>query len=120
MDKVHSAYGPWLAHVMNDRRISTVKLAKKAGVSTQIIDDLIRGHLAPEKARDEVMKIGEIAIGGDNAKDRMKQVMRALDVHIDLRNWADACDGGCCPWSAATEISLDEVIRDTGRKEIPR
>ncbi|MGC1134207.1 MAG: helix-turn-helix transcriptional regulator [Nitrososphaeraceae archaeon] len=60
MEKAHSAYGPWLAYVMNAKRVSSKKLAKQAGISSSIIDDLVSGKIPPEKVKQEVRKLGEI------------------------------------------------------------
>lgn len=117
MEKVHSAYGPWLAYMMDVKRVSTEKLAKKSGISTQVIDDLLHSRIPPEKAKDAVMKLGEIMITEDG-KEAMNRVMQALDIHTDLRNWSASCDGGCCAWNLVTEISFDEAL-DPFRKKQP-
>lgn len=111
-EMVTSAYGQWLAHVMNAKRADTNKLAKKAGVSTNVIDDLLNGRLEPEKAKEEVSKIGQVLIGANpSPKEAMDKVLEALKIHTDLRNWSADCDGGCCPWHIATEIAYDKASK---------
>src|SRR5712691_8084139 len=81
----HSAYGAWIAYMMNIKRVDSNKLAKKAVVERHVIDSLIKGELSPDDAREHVAKIGEILLSG-NPKVQMERVLKALEVHTDLRN----------------------------------
>jgi hypothetical protein len=108
-DQTHSAYGPWLAYMMDIKRVDTAKLAARAGVSEDDINAIIHGRLAPEEAREHVFKLGEIMLTSP-PRERMERVMKALDVHSDLRNWREACDGGCCAWNVVTEIATDPAV----------
>ncbi|WFB10908.1 hypothetical protein LRS74_30580 [Streptomyces sp. LX-29] len=109
MAEVNSAYGAWLAYVMDAKRIDTEKLAEKAGIQPTLIDRLIRGELSPENAREEVFKLGEILLSS-KPREQMEKVLQALEIHVDLRNWAKSCDGGCCQWNIATEVSYDSAL----------
>jgi len=109
----HSAYGPWLAMMMNIKRVDSDKLAKKAGIARNDLDALINGQVEPDKAKAEVMRIGEILLT-ESPRVRMERVLRALDVHTDLRNWAAGCDGGCCAWNIVTEVASDPALRAMG------
>jgi hypothetical protein len=100
------AYGPWLAYMMNIKRVDADKLAQRAGVTRERIDQLIRGEVPPHEARQEIALIGEILLSG-NPKEQMERVLKALEIHVDLRNWAASCDGGCCTWNVVTEIAYD-------------
>jgi hypothetical protein len=109
----HSAYGPWLAMMMNIKRVDSRKLAEKANISPQELDDLIEGKVEPERAKEGVFRIGEILLS-ESPQDRMERVLRALDVHTDLRNWSESCDGGCCAWNIVTEIAGDPALEAMG------
>ena len=111
----HSAYGPWLAMMMDVKRVDSDKLAKKANISRQQLDDLIHGNVDPHKAKEEVLRIGEILLTED-PRVRMERVLRALDVHVDLRNWSESCDGGCCAWNVVTEIAGDPALKAIGAR----
>jgi len=95
---------------MNEKRIDSEKLAKKAGVDRRLIDRLINGEVAPEEAREQVAKLGEIILEAKPAKLQMARVLKALEIHTDLRNWMGSCDGGCCGWNVATEIAYDAAL----------
>ena len=101
-----SAYGAWLAYVMNERRADPHKLARKSGVAVDRIEALISGEVEPDVKDEAVFKIAE-ALLGNAPRKQMEMVLRALRVHIDLRNWASSCDGGCCKWNSAIEILID-------------
>ena len=96
--------------MMDVKRVDSDKLAKKAGISREDLDELIYGHVDPHKAKQEVMRIGEILLTEDPSV-RMERVLRALDVHVDLRNWSASCDGGCCSWNIVTEIAGDPALK---------
>ncbi len=104
------AYGAWLAYMMNIKRVSTEKLARRAGVTPERINQLIQGEVPAEQARQEIAKIGEILISG-NPKEQMERVLQALEIHVDLRNWMESCDGGCCTWNVVTEIAFDDALK---------
>jgi hypothetical protein len=104
--KQHSAFGAWLAYVMNERRASTEKLAEKAGIPIDRIEGLIKGDISPAELADgDVFKLGEVLLHNPSRR-QMEMVLKALEVHADLRNWKSTCDAGCCPWNTAVEIQL--------------
>jgi hypothetical protein len=90
-----SAYGAWLAYVMNERRADPKKLARKSGVAAEHIEALLRGDIDPDDKDENVFKIAD-ALLVNTPRKQMELVLQALRVHIDLRNWASSCDGGCC------------------------
>jgi hypothetical protein len=92
--------------MMDIKRVDSEKLAKRAEVDVESIDRLVNGDVDPRTAREEVRRIGEILLTEDPA-DRMDRVLKALEIHTDLRNWRSSCDGGCCQWNIVTEIAYD-------------
>jgi hypothetical protein len=106
----HTSYGAWVAYMMDVKRVDTAKLAERSGYDERQLDQLISGELPKEEAREAVMQLGEILLTEDVRK-RMENVVRALDIHVDLRNWRSSCDGGCCAWNIVTEIAGDPALR---------
>jgi len=100
MEKSRSAYGAWLAMVMNERQATTEQLAKHSGIDGTRIEELIAGSIQPEEAKEEIYKIAEALLTNTPIR-QMDKVLEALAVHTDLRNWRGSCDGGCCSWNAA-------------------
>lgn len=105
-----SAYGSWLAYVMNERRADPHKLAKKSGVPVDRIEAFLKGDVDPDDKDEAVFKIAD-ALLVNAPRQQMEMVLKALRVHIDLRNWASSCDGGCCKWNSAIEILVDPARR---------
>src|SRR5215208_1693306 len=98
-----SAFGPWLAYVMQERAATAKWLSNESGVDETLIDDLATGPTRPEEAEEDVYKLGEALLPVEPGGARMDRVLEALSAHNDLRNWRAGCDGGCCPWNAAVD-----------------
>jgi hypothetical protein len=104
-----SAYGAWLAYVMNERRADPTKLAKASGVPVDKIESFLAGREDPSDGDESVYRIAEVLLKNTPRK-QMELVLQALRTHVDLRNWASSCDGGCCKWNTAIEIVVDNPV----------
>jgi hypothetical protein len=105
----HSAYGQWLAYMMDVKRVDSGKLAERAGIDQDTLDALIAGQIEPDEAREHVHRLGEILLS-PNVGEQLEKVMKALEIHSDLRNWRGSCDGGCCQWNLVTEVANDAAL----------
>jgi hypothetical protein len=99
-----SAFGPWLAWVMQEKSATATWLSNRSGVNEETIYSLIVGEIRPEDVEEDVYKIGEALMTyQEPARERMDRVLETLSAHNDLRRWRATCDGGCCPWNSAID-----------------